>query len=127
MSKYDLAIMLNIVERKQKIDQEATWSNGSATYLAELKKEIVELEAEIGKQKPVYLEDELGDVLWDYLNLIACLTAEEGISIEGVLARASRKYEERIAGIEQGRTWKDIKADQKLRLLAEDEASRREV
>lgn len=119
MSRVDLEKLLGLVKRKQKIDHGSTWSDGSSTYIDELRKEITEVQAEIGRQRQVYLEDELADVLWDYLNLVSCLAEEEGISIEGILAHALAKYEERISGIEEGRAWKQTKSDQKIRLQEE--------
>ncbi|MBO6703196.1 MAG: hypothetical protein JJ921_12745 [Pseudomonadales bacterium] len=117
MSELNLERLLDLVDRKSQIDQSSSWSDGSSTYLVELRNEIDEVEAEIGKGNSDELTDELGDVLWDYLNLVNCLAAEEGITMKEVLLRTTAKYEERISGIEQGRTWKEIKAEQKARVL----------
>ena len=68
-----IAKLFEVVRKKGQIDQESNWSKGHATYLAEIKKELVEVEEEIGLGRICYLEDELGDVLWDYLNLLLCL------------------------------------------------------
>ena len=119
MSEPTLEALLSLVDRKARIERSSSWAGGSSTYIAELKKEIAEVEAEIGKGRAAQLSDELGDVLWDYLNLVRCLSAEEGISMKDVLERVTRKYEERVSGLEQGRAWSEIKEEQKARLLQE--------
>jgi len=75
---------------------EMTWYQGSKTYWEYLEKEIQEAKNEINTNK-VYLEDELWDVLWDYLCLLNSLKKEWKIdSIEKVLQRALTKYSWRI-------------------------------
>ena len=111
--------LLEIAKRKAKFDECNTWSKGSETYLAEIKNEVDEVIEEIPKSRQCYLEDELGDVLWDYLNILAALEKEMGIDTKAVLARACRKYEERISGIETGKKWSDIKEKQKTDLEIE--------
>lgn len=56
---------------------------------------------EIPKSRQCYLEDELGDVLWDYLNILTALEKEQGI--------------------ESGKRWADIKAQQKAALAIEND------
>jgi NTP pyrophosphatase (non-canonical NTP hydrolase) len=92
MSKQSIDALYALVERKNLIDQKATWSNGSSTYLEEIRNELEEVRAEIGQNRGPALEEELGDVLWDFLNLVRCLEAEESISLEAVLSRAEQKY-----------------------------------
>ncbi len=111
--------LLMIARRKSIIDADSKWSEGARTYLGEMNNEIAEVCAELSSGRQFYLEDELGDVLWDYLNALAALEKSHGISVEKVLQRACRKYEERISGIENGELWKDIKARQKLALEKE--------
>ena len=115
----DFQKLIQIVKRKAALDQGNAWSNGSSTYLEEIKKEVDEVVEEIPKQRDCYLEDELADVLWDYLNVLAALEQERGISSEAVLVRACDKYEERIAGLESGKRWADIKQVQKEKLAKE--------
>ena len=115
----DFQKLIQIVKRKAALDQGNAWSNDSSTYLEEIKKEVDEVVEEIPKQRDSYLEDELADVLWDYLNVLAALEQERGISSEAVLARACDKYEERIAGLESGKRWADIKQVQKEKLAKE--------
>ena len=111
--------LLLIARRKAVIDDDSKWSEGAGTYLSEMKNEIAEVCAELSSGRQCYLEDELGDVLWDYLNVMAALEKSHGISVEKVLQRACIKYDERISGIENGELWKNIKARQKLALERE--------
>jgi len=115
MSDSHLIQLLDLVERKHLIDQNNTWSQGSSTYLAEIRKELDEVEEVVGSNKTIQLEEELGDVLWDYLNLVRCLAQEETITLDSVFQRAVGKFDERISGVENGVTWKEIKQLQKQR------------
>lgn len=116
--------LLGIAKRKADFDKTNTWSNGSETYLTEIKNEVDEVIEEIPKSRKCYLEDELGDVLWDYLNILTALEKETGIDVRAVLERACYKYEERISGIETGKKWSDIKAKQKIDLATEHNLNR---
>ena len=111
--------LLNLARKKNTIDSRHDWSHGSCTYFSELKKELLEVEEELPLGRKCYLEDELGDVLWDYLNALVCLEEEKGINIESVFNRAVQKYQERIAGIENGVSWKKTKEKQNSRMLVE--------
>lgn len=115
--------LLNIAKRKSLLDQQSSWSNGSKTYLNEIKKEINEVIEESTKGRDCYLEDELGDVLWDYLNALVAFEKEKGINPLSVLERACRKYEERVGGLESGETWDEVKKRQNHRLQVEHSAS----
>ena len=116
--------LLNLAIRKSKFDQHHDWSNGAQTYLTEMKLEIDEVIEEIPKLRDCYLEEELGDVLWDYLNVLVALKQERGIDLQSVLARACRKYDERVSGIESGERWHDIKQRQKQILKAEQDSTK---
>ena len=107
--------LMGLVERKRQIDMDNDWYAGAATYLSEMRRELVEVEEELTSEVLWRLEDELGDVLWDYLNFVQCLADERAISLDAILTRAARKYDERISGIEKGMSWSEIKAQQKLR------------
>ena len=111
--------LVNIARRKNDFDQTNPWSNGSSTYIKEIQKEIQEVAEEATLDRNPYLEDELADVLWDYLNLVLALEKEQGVKLENVLERAVRKYEERISGIENGISWKKTKEKQKASLVDE--------
>ena len=115
----DITKLLEIVRHKNAIDQQNTWYNGSDTYFAEIHKELAEVKAEIESGRQPHLEEELGDVLWDYLNLLTALESEGKITLEKVFERAITKYWERIDGIENGGSWAEIKAIQKARLAKE--------
>ena len=100
---------------------EMTWYKWSKTYWKYLKKEISEAEAEINTNK-VYLEDELGDVLWDYLCLLNSLKSEWKItSVEKVIDRALTKFSWRINEVtwDYNWDWEEIKKTQKIQIEKE--------
>ena len=112
----EFEMLLGSARRKSKIDEGSSWSSGAKTYLSEIKKEIDEVIGELKEDRVCYLEDELGDVLWDYLNVLLALEEEAGVTVEAVLNGACKKYEERISGIESGELWKDVKERQRVSL-----------
>ncbi|EKO3368379.1 nucleotide pyrophosphohydrolase [Vibrio fluvialis] len=114
--------LLAIAQRKSDIDQSSDWFQGAQTYLHEIQSELQEVEEEIPHERRCYLEEELGDVLWDYLNLLLALEKESEIKLESVIARACKKYEQRISAIEQGIGWDEVKAQQKVALQTEQQA-----
>ena len=124
MNEFDR--LLEIAARKSKYDSINSWYDGPETYLCEIKKEIQEVIEEIPRNRRCYLEEELGDVLWDYLNILFALEKESNIDISSVFVRACKKYEERISGIESGKLWAEIKAMQKASLAAEYELEAKE-
>lgn len=111
--------LFDIAKRKFDFDQNHDWSDGSTTYLAEMKKEIDEVLEELPKSRQLYLEEELGDVLWDYLNVLVALQQEQGIEFDKVIERACRKYEQRVSGVVSGESWSSVKARQKVELARE--------
>jgi len=111
--------ILGIVERKYVIDQGRDWSNGSSTYFDEIPKELAEVKEELENNRRPHLEDELGDVFWDYLNLLINLENEGKIMLSEVFRRAAEKYEERVGALEKGITWDEVKQKQKKRLAEE--------
>lgn len=115
----NIETLLKIAKRKNKYDINNPWSNGSKTYLDEIKKEIDEVSEELNNKRNCYLEEELGDVLWDYLNIIINLEKERNISLNSIIDRTCKKYEERISGIEKGIEWDKIKNEQKMKLIEE--------
>lgn len=115
--------LLSIAQRKARFDKTSNWSNGAETYINEIKNEVDEVLEELPKGRICYLEDELGDVLWDYVNTLIALEEEKGVSVESVLKRACRKYEQRVSGIESGKQWHEIKEIQNV-MLAEEQASK---
>ncbi|MCJ8269899.1 MAG: hypothetical protein MJK04_10915 [Psychrosphaera sp.] len=119
MNLDNIAALLSVVATKHEIDQKRDWSAGSSTYFDGLKKEIEEVGEELNADRQCYLEDELGDVFWDYLNLLYNLDAEGKISLPKVFERALGKYQERIDTISNGGTWASVKQKQKLKLANE--------
>ena len=123
MSQIDIDALLAIVKRKNRLDQHRDWSNRSEIYFEEIGKEVAEAAVEAESGRACYLEDELGDILWDYLNLLQSLQNEGKISLTAVFQRSLAKYDERVSGLENGEAWADIKERQKVR-LAEEQAIR---
>ena len=114
-----IATIRELIKEKKLIDQKGTWSEGSQTYLEELKKELVEVEEELLLDRQCYLEDELGDVFWDYMNWLYNLEQEGKINLTEVFKRCAKKYTERINGLKSGQTWQDVKTEQKIVLAQE--------
>ena len=119
MNGKEINKLIEIVREKEKIDASRDWCQGSKTYFKEIRKELTEVEVELKENNKVFLEDELGDVLWDYLNLLVQLENEDKISFENISKRALKKYSQRINGISEGRSWEDIKKEQKKELHKE--------
>ncbi len=111
--------LFDIARRKAKFDNTNTWYKGSETYFDALYQELEEVGEEITQTRLCYLEDELGDVLWNYLNLLMALEKEQGIDPTSVLSRAVNKYQQRVATIENNGSWADVKAEQKRKLQQE--------
>lgn len=111
--------LFDIARRKAKYDNTNTWYRGSETYFDALYQELEEVGEEITQTRLCYLEDELGDVLWNYLNLLMALEKEQGIDPTSVLSRAVNKYQQRVATIENNGSWADVKAEQKRKLQQE--------
>lgn len=112
----DLTALLAIVKRKQALPSTASGPTTAEHFLTELVSEVEEVRVELKANRHCHLEDELGDVLWDYLNTLACLEADQKISPQKVLERAKLKYQERVAALEKGDAWADVKQHQKARL-----------
>lgn len=111
--------LLLLVKEKYEIDKKGSWSKGSETFFEEIHKELEEVKEEMGADKQVFLEDELGDVLWDYLHLLYNLDQEGKIELENVFSRSLKKYTERVEGIQNQSSWQEIKKKQKLELEQE--------
>ena len=114
--------LLEIVKAKHQAGQNYNWSNDSNTFLNEIKSEVREVEEEMEAGRSCFLEDELGDVLWDYLNLLQSLENEKQIKLERVFERSFEKYSERWNAIQSGTSWNEIKITQKEKLRAEYES-----
>lgn len=108
--------LIQTAKIKLELDKKDTdnWSNGSQTYFEEIQNEIQETIEEYKNNNQIYLEDELGDILWDYINLLINLENENKIhSIEKIFQRANTKYSERINAIQNNISWSEIKIHQK--------------
>ena len=114
MNEFDT--LLKIAERKSAIDADSDWYQGPETYLTGIENELAEVRSELNKHRRVYLEDELADVLWDYVNVLQALAKEQGIDPQRVLHRACQKYQERVTAIEQGQPWDEVKHRQSVEL-----------
>ncbi len=119
--------LLSIAKRKSEFDLTNTWFKGVETYLVAIGKEVEEVREEIAEDRLCHLEDELGDVLWNYLNVLKALEREKGIDPKKVLGRACSKYEERVSAIESGRSWEAVKKAQKHALQQEHEKAQLDV
>ena len=117
---------MEIVEDKFKHLQDnkekyTDWINNKKWYTHEiyldwLLNEIDEVKKEIRKNNSVYLEDELWDVLWDYLNLIYFLEHDWYIEHKRVFNRCVEKFSERLQWIKAWITRSEIKEKQKSKL-----------
>ena len=79
--------------------------------LRKVREELSEVEAAVGQGAPDAVEDEIGDLLFAVANLARHL----GIEPEGALSRATRKFSDRFAALEQsfqarGRALRDVPA-----------------
>lgn len=111
--------LLAIVRRKSVYDRNNPWYSGPESYLLGLKDEVDEVIEEIPRQRTCYLEDELSDLLWNSLNAVIALEKAHGVTLESVLDRACQKFSTRLAGLEAGRSWQEIKDQQKQALARE--------
>jgi len=110
---------------KYEIDIKNDWSKWSITYFEGWKEETKEVLEEIKENNSVYLEDELWDVLYDYLSLLKHLEKEWKISsLENVILRSEKKIWERVGALKwkSGCLWKcwdEVKKRQKEELRRE--------
>lgn len=128
-----VAMLLEVVVQKHKLNKQQLaedpiknwWFQEymkSGHYYWAIKSEVEEALWEDIWDNKIYLEDELCDILWDYLNLIYFLEQEDKIiSIESLLERSYRKFDERSQALEKWISWDDIKKVQKKKLLQEHE------
>ncbi|WP_045419659.1 MazG nucleotide pyrophosphohydrolase domain-containing protein [Vibrio jasicida] len=116
--------LFEIALRKSNYDENNTWYQGSVTYFEAIYSELEEVRDEEVKGRTCFLEDELGDVLWNYLNLLMALEKEQGIDARSVIERAVEKYQARVTAIENGKSWAEVKAEQKSKLKNEFDSKR---
>ena len=112
---------MNIIQQKYNIWEKTRpeWNNAEM-YLKWLIDEIKEVWDEIKDKNTIYLEDELWDILWDYLNVLFYLEKEWKItSWKKVFERSFDKYTERVSDQWKWILWKQTKEKQKARLQEE--------
>jgi len=84
----------------------------------ELLLEVEEVKAEIKPNNIPYLEDELGDILWDWLLLVSNLKRLWLVTNhQNIINRAKKKYKERVLSLKGDESdykiWKEVKKDKK--------------
>ena len=103
------------------------WYKGSTTYFTWIQEELEEAKKEWEEWNNVYLEDELGDVLWDYMCILHSLEYEGKIEKNRVFERIYKKFSERVGEDGRGGTdWEGVKKRQKEELRKEHEREKRE-
>ena len=94
----------------------------SQTFYEAILDEMHEVKAEMNTWKRVLLEDELGDVFWDYICFLESLEQEWKIIKEKVYERAWTKFSERLnPDGSSSWNWQSTKKIQKEKLLKEQE------
>lgn len=104
-----------VIKTKDKLNWGEKWTESWLTYLNEMEKEIHEVRQELIKENnTVYLEDELCDIIWDYLNLVHNLHKQyPEISLKKILKRTYKKFDFRINSCWKWMLWADVKKIQK--------------
>ncbi len=94
--------------------------NWSETFVAGIDSEIDEMKEELKLWNRVFLEDELGDIFWDYICLLENLELEGKVSKVKVFERCWAKFSERLKsdGSDNG-DWDLVKQKQKEKLRIE--------
>lgn len=90
--------------------------------LGEMREEIEEVEAELARGNRKKLEEELGDIAWDYFNLLMLAEKKKGVKMSNVFSRMMKKVKhrkpylfsgKRLDTAEAVRIWKKQKAKEK--------------
>lgn len=107
----------SIIKKKHLLPHD-TWKDTPETYLDKIEEEIKEVREELKKwANIVYLEDEIGDIFWDYLNIVWLLDKDKKIKKKRVFKKCEAKFKERVdAMAHKGMSWWEIKTLQKKRL-----------
>ncbi len=119
-----IEVLLNLGDKNLQKNPWVQREDITDVYFNELPGEIEEAKAEHKKNNAVYLEDELGDILWDYIMLLKTLQRDGYIrDINNVFTHAVEKYEERYDFLDMSvgdegyeGYWERIKEKQKARL-----------
>lgn len=120
----NISKIFQLQERNQKYNG---WFEESSEfyYLLRLQEELEEVKQELLEQNVEALEEEMGDVLWVVLNLIAKLEHKGYINSDRMIDSAVAKFSERLPYIVEGRflgdkeerarIWDEVKKVQKAR------------
>ena len=97
--------------------------HGSDTFVKWIESEMQEMKDELKTGNQVFLEDELGDIFWDYICLLENLEAEWKIQKTRVFDRCYEKFSERLNpdGSNNG-DWYEVKKKQKEKLKREQQS-----
>jgi len=99
------------------------WYRGSISHFDGMFHELEEVRTEMDAGKRVYLEDELGDVFWDFICLLEWLEQEWKIDKKKIFERCYAKFSERIWTDGQScKDWGEVKKLQKEKLRQEQES-----
>jgi len=120
---------INTLSKKRiKFYEKNNWDNWfykwSETFFEQISLELQEVLDENKLNNSIYLEDELWDVLWCYLNLLHSLKNEWKItSVKKVFERSYKKFTWRIEEEtwENNWKWNEIKKSQKEELKKEND------
>lgn len=93
--------------------------NTHEMYIKAIAEELKETSHEIKDKNSIYLENELWDIFWTYINLLHTLDKKWYIKSEKVFDRSFKKFQERISGLENGLTWEQVKEKQNTNLKQE--------
>ena len=112
---HKLKSIFELIDRKE--DLNSDWELTSQNQIVEIVKETQELKTVLNSSSKKVVSDEAGDIVWDCCNLLWALEKEGKIeSVQSLLTQMYHKYEERVEGLENGRTWTEVKTIQKERL-----------
>ncbi|MDD3302989.1 MAG: MazG nucleotide pyrophosphohydrolase domain-containing protein [Candidatus Gracilibacteria bacterium] len=112
-------------DAKSKSPKYADFYKGWETYFNGVIAELQEVKDEVKPDNRVYLEDELGDVIWTYLCLLKIFEKKGYIKdLKKVFERSYKKLSERISARREDQeytysTWQNVKKKQKKELLDE--------
>lgn len=108
-----------VAQCKATRDLKGSWYKGSRTYLDALVSEVKEVEEELDPWRQCFLEDEVGDLLWNLVCLIEHLELEGKVNKSDIFRRSLKKYTERVTSRAFNESWDDVKKRQKLELQRE--------
>ncbi len=128
--------LMELLELFYECDEWLRRENIHDFYMSEIISEIEEVKAEVRKDNEIHLEDELSDVLWDYVALLFVLQKNGYIKrVENIFEHAVDKYSERLGFLhlpegeiaDAVKFWNTVKKKQKenLQKRAREKASKK--